>query len=56
MERKFGNMPIMIMSKACHLNGKTPAELVNMKEEVSIHACIKAIPNFVAISNASIRY
>ena len=42
MERKFGDMPIMVMSKACHLNGKTPAELVNMKEEVSIHACIKA--------------
>lgn len=32
--KTFGDMPIMVMSKACHLNGTTPAELVKFKEEV----------------------
>ena len=32
--KRFGDMPIMIMSKACHLRGKTPKELMLMKEEV----------------------
>lgn len=32
--KRFGDMPIMVMSKACHLRGKTPTELVSMKEEV----------------------
>ena len=32
--KKFGDMPIMVMSKACHLRGKKPSELVKMKEEV----------------------
>lgn len=31
--KRFGDMPIMVMSKACHLRGKTPTELVSMKEE-----------------------
>jgi len=30
----FGDMPIMVMSKGCHLNGKSPAELATMREEV----------------------
>ena len=34
--KKFGDMPIMVMSKACHLNEKKPSELVAMKEEVSV--------------------
>mmetsp|Transcript_1430 Transcript_1430/g.1921 ORF Transcript_1430/g.1921 Transcript_1430/m.1921 type:complete len:1240 (+) Transcript_1430:30-3749(+) len=33
IKKHFGNMPIMVMSKACHLKGKTPAELANMREE-----------------------
>lgn len=33
--RQFGNMPIMTLSKACHLHGTTPKQLVQMKEEVS---------------------
>jgi hypothetical protein len=33
--RLFGNMPIMTLSKACHLHGTTPKQLVQMKEEVS---------------------
>jgi DNA-directed RNA polymerase I subunit RPA2 len=33
--RLFGNMPIMTLSKACHLYGSTPKQLVQMKEEVS---------------------
>jgi DNA-directed RNA polymerase beta subunit len=36
LQKHFGNMPIMVMSQACHLKGKTPTELVKMKEEVSI--------------------
>jgi len=31
--KKFGDMPIMVMSKACHLNEKRPEQLVTMKEE-----------------------
>ena len=34
IRKKFGDMPIMVMSKACHLNEKKPSELVAMKEEV----------------------
>ena len=34
IHKKFGEMPIMVMSKACHLNDKKPTELVSMKEEV----------------------
>lgn len=34
IQKKFGDMPIMVMSKACHLNDKNPKELVSMKEEV----------------------
>lgn len=33
ISRNFGMMPIMTMSKACHLYGKSPAELVKVKEE-----------------------
>ena len=36
IQKQFGNMPIMVMSQACHLKGKTPTELVKMKEEVSL--------------------
>lgn len=32
--KSFGSMPIMAMSKGCHLEGTTPKELVKMKEEV----------------------
>lgn len=33
LHKKFGDMPIMVMSKACHLAGKTPDELMQLKEE-----------------------
>lgn len=36
LTKQFGDMPIMVMSKACHLRGKTPSELIKLKEEVSI--------------------
>jgi RNA polymerase beta subunit len=36
VQKHFGNMPIMVMSQACHLKEKTPTELVKMKEEVSV--------------------
>lgn len=36
MAKTFGNMPIMVMSKACHLDGTTPQQLVEMKEEVRV--------------------
>ena len=32
--KSFGKLPIMLMSKACHLAGSSPQALVNMKEEV----------------------
>jgi len=31
--KRFGDMPIMTMSRACHLRGKSPEKLVRMKEE-----------------------
>ena len=34
IKKKFGDMPIMVMSKACHLRGKKPEELIQMREEV----------------------
>eukprot|EP00986_Skeletonema_menzelii_P006036 scaffold2280_cov158-Skeletonema_menzelii.AAC.7 len=33
VQRNFGMMPIMVMSKACHLSRKSPAELIQCKEE-----------------------
>jgi DNA-directed RNA polymerase I subunit RPA2 len=38
-QSQFGEMPIMVMSKACHLNGKSPAELSSMREEVRMCHC-----------------
>lgn len=34
--KNFGNMPIMVLSSACHLNGMTTKDLVNHREEVSM--------------------
>ena len=34
-KRNFGNMPIMVMSKGCHLEGLMPKDLVKLREEVS---------------------
>ena len=34
VSKRFGEIPIMLMSKACHLRNKKPQELVQMKEEV----------------------
>ena len=33
--KTFGNMPIMVMSSACHLDGLMPKGLVKLREEVS---------------------
>lgn len=33
IQRNFGQMPVMVLSKACHLHGKGPAELVKCREE-----------------------
>lgn len=33
-QRSFGNMPIMVMSKGCYLEGMSPEGLVKLKEEV----------------------
>lgn len=35
LAKTFGNMPIMVSSKACHLDGLMPKELVRLREEVS---------------------
>jgi DNA-directed RNA polymerase I subunit RPA2 len=32
--KTFGDMPIMVLSKACHLHNTTPKQLVQLKEEV----------------------
>jgi DNA-directed RNA polymerase I subunit RPA2 len=34
LNKTFGDMPIMVMSKGCHLEGTTPKQLVKLKEEV----------------------
>eukprot|EP00339_Tiarina_fusa_P025334 CAMPEP_0117005466 /NCGR_PEP_ID=MMETSP0472-20121206/6073_1 /TAXON_ID=693140 ORGANISM="Tiarina fusus, Strain LIS" /NCGR_SAMPLE_ID=MMETSP0472 /ASSEMBLY_ACC=CAM_ASM_000603 /LENGTH=1224 /DNA_ID=CAMNT_0004706717 /DNA_START=147 /DNA_END=3821 /DNA_ORIENTATION=- len=33
LAKSFGNLPIMVMSKACHLEGLMPEELISLKEE-----------------------
>ena len=40
IKKKFGDMPIMVMSKACNLRGKKPKELIQLKEEVSLNMTI----------------
>ena len=35
--KSFGNIPIMVGSKACHLHGLMPKELVKVREEVRIY-------------------
>lgn len=39
LAKEFGDMPIMVMSKACHLHNSTPKELGGLKEEVSLFRC-----------------
>ena len=34
--KTFGNMPIMVGSKCCHLEGSSPRDLVRMREEVRV--------------------
>jgi DNA-directed RNA polymerase I subunit RPA2 len=34
--KTFGNMPIMVLSKACHLEGMMAKELIKVREEVSV--------------------
>mmetsp|Transcript_3986 Transcript_3986/g.7653 ORF Transcript_3986/g.7653 Transcript_3986/m.7653 type:complete len:161 (-) Transcript_3986:3496-3978(-) len=41
LSKKFGDMPVMDMSKACHLNDKRPEQLVAMKEEVQTSVYMK---------------
>jgi len=35
IRKKFGDLPIMVMSRLCHLRGKSCKELIEMKEEQS---------------------
>lgn len=35
MDKSFGDLPLMVGSSRCRLAGKTPAELVAMKEEAT---------------------
>ena len=34
LHKRFGDMPIMVMSKGCNLHGSKPEQLVKMREEV----------------------
>lgn len=36
-KRSFGNIPICVLSKACHLHNMEPRELVKLKEEVCMY-------------------
>lgn len=36
LAKNFGNMPIMVLSSACHLNGMMAKELIKHREEVRI--------------------
>lgn len=44
--KEFGDLPIMIGSKACHLQNATPKQLSLFHEEVSSRACIHVNKNF----------
>lgn len=54
--KTFGNLPIMVGSKACHLEGLMPNDLVKLKEEVCGH--IRIVHGFIRIGeeNAGIFY
>ena len=46
-QRHFGKMPIMVMSQKCHLHGKTPKQLVGLREEVSVN--LISITNIITV-------
>ena len=55
LSKKFGYMPIMVMSKACHLHGSKPDQLVKMKEEVRIDTpWVTKSRSFVNLTNCKI--
>jgi len=35
--KRFGDMPVMVMSTGCHLEGMSPKKLVQLKEEVRMY-------------------
>lgn len=39
LSKTFGDLPIMVGSTRCHLQGKLPAELVRLREEVGVFCC-----------------
>jgi DNA-directed RNA polymerase I subunit RPA2 len=43
VERQFGEMPIMVSSQACHLQGMSPAQLVKHNEEVSSFQSVSVV-------------
>ena len=48
--KTFGHMPIMVLSKCCHLEGTSPEDLVTLREEVGdvfqIHVCLHVALRF----------
>ena len=64
LEKDFGNMPIMVRSRYCHLRGMTPAQLVLHREEVRmdttnrlwVRLLIDSPPGIVAKRNGWILY
>jgi DNA-directed RNA polymerase beta subunit len=41
--KTFGKLPIMVLSKMCHLKDMTPEDLVKVKEEVRVHGASGAL-------------
>jgi DNA-directed RNA polymerase I subunit RPA2 len=37
LHKTFGDLPLMVLSSACHLQGMAPDDLVKLKEEVRLH-------------------
>lgn len=41
ISKTFGDMPIMVLSSACHLKDASPKELTKLKEEVGERKCMR---------------
>ena len=52
LAREFGNMPIMVGSKACHLHKATPKQLCEFREEVGLFCLWYALSILLFMANS----
>jgi hypothetical protein len=54
VQKNFGEMPILVMSKACHLCGLKPKSLVKLKEEVGFSLAVGYVDDSVCYNAMSL--